>query len=149
MSRHRGRGRRGKTEALALLLTLSSGVQGFTTIHAGSARQALSRLRFICQLAETGSELTVSALSALVSEAVDIVVHCARQGGAVRVTEVLAVEDLQVGHDNVAFTTTSLFARARHDGPLVWTGNLPVRAARALELSGFDLRALTEGWVQR
>ena len=52
------------SEALPLLLTLSSGVKGFTTIHAGSARQALSRLRFICQLAETGNELPVSALSA-------------------------------------------------------------------------------------
>ncbi len=31
-------------EALPLLLTLSSGVQGMTTIHAGGARQALSRL---------------------------------------------------------------------------------------------------------
>ncbi len=39
-------------EALPLLLTLSSGVKGFTTIHAGSARQALTRLRFICQLAD-------------------------------------------------------------------------------------------------
>ncbi len=132
-----------------MLLTLSSGVQGFTTIHAGSARQALSRLRFICQLAESGSELTVSALSALVSEAVDIVVHCARQGGAVRVTEVLAVEDLQVGPDNVAFTTTSIFARARHDAPLTWTGNLPVRAARPLELAGFDLREMADGWTLR
>ncbi|HET6915643.1 MAG TPA: ATPase, T2SS/T4P/T4SS family, partial [Acidimicrobiales bacterium] len=83
-------------EALPLLLTLSSGVQGFTTIHSASARQALSRLRFICQLADTGSELSVTALSALVSEAVDVVVHCARQGSEIRVTEVLAVEDLQV-----------------------------------------------------
>ncbi|MGH9075783.1 MAG: CpaF family protein, partial [Acidimicrobiales bacterium] len=31
-------------EALPLLLTLSSGVKGYTTIHAGSARQALTRL---------------------------------------------------------------------------------------------------------
>lgn len=136
-------------EALPLLLTLSSGVQGFTTIHAGSARQALSRLRFVCQLAETGSDLSASALSALVSEAVDIVVHCARQGGEVRVTEVLAVEDLQVGPETVAFTTTSLFVRTRHDAPLAWTGNLPVRAARALELAGYDLRRLTDGWVGR
>ena len=42
-------------EALPLLLTLSSGVKGFTTIHAGSARQALTRLRFICQLADTSA----------------------------------------------------------------------------------------------
>ena len=40
-------------EALPLLLTLSSGVKGFTTIHAGSARQALTRLRFICQLSDS------------------------------------------------------------------------------------------------
>lgn len=132
-------------EAMALMLTLSSGVQGFTTIHAASARQALSRLRFICQLAETGSELSVAALSALVSEAVDLVVHCTRRGPELRVTEVLAVEDLQVGAGNVAFTTTSIFARPRFGDPLAWTGNLPVRAARALELAGFDVRALTVG----
>lgn len=135
-------------ESLPLLLTLSSGVQGFTTIHAGSARQALSRLRFICQLADSGSELSVSALSSLVSEAVDVVVHCARQTGSVRVGEVLAVEDLQVAAGGVAFTTTPVFERARHDGPLRWTGNLPVRAARALELSGYDLRELSSGWEQ-
>lgn len=129
-------------EALPLLLTLSSGVQGFTTIHAGSARQSLSRLRFICQLAPTGSELTVSALSALVSEAVDVVVHCARQGGRLQVTEVLTVEDLQVGAGTVAFTTTTVFARGRFGEPLRWTGHLPVRAGRPLELAGYDLRSL-------
>jgi pilus assembly protein CpaF len=129
-------------EALPLLLTLSSGVQGFTTIHAGSARQALSRLRFICQLADTGSELTISALSALVSEAVDVVVHCARRGAELKVTEVLAVEDLQVGPGTVAFTTTTVFVRPRFNDPLRWSGNLPVRAARALELHGYDVRAL-------
>lgn len=129
-------------EALPLLLTLSSGVQGFTTIHAGSARQALSRLRFICQLAEAGSELTVSALSALVSEAVDVVVHCARQKGDLRVTEVLAVEDLQVAAGTVAFTTTTVFARSKFTDPLRWSGSLPVRAVRALELQGYDPRSL-------
>ncbi len=50
-------------EALPLLLTLSSGVKGFTTIHAGSCRQALSRLRFICQLADTRSELPMCAVT--------------------------------------------------------------------------------------
>src|SRR3546814_12526057 len=60
-------------EALPLLLTLSSGVKGFTTIHAGSARPALTRLRFICQLAETSSQLPLSALNTLVSERIAIV----------------------------------------------------------------------------
>ncbi|MHB1534008.1 MAG: CpaF family protein [Acidimicrobiales bacterium] len=132
-------------EALPLLLTLSSGVQGFTTIHSGTARQALSRLRFICQLAEAGSELTVSALSSLVSDAIDIVVHCTREGPTLRVSEVLAVEDLQVAAGGVAFTTTSVFSRGRHDEPITWTGNLPVRATRAFSLAGYDLRALLGG----
>lgn len=136
-------------EALPLLLTLSSGVQGFTTIHSASARQALSRLRFICQLADTGMELNVSALSALVSEAVDIVVHCARRGQEIRVTEVLAVEDLQVSSGTVAFTTTSVFARPRLADPLAWTGNVPVRAGRALELHGYDVRSFTAGDLVR
>jgi pilus assembly protein CpaF len=136
-------------EAMPLLLTLSSGVQGFTTIHAGSARQALSRLRFICQLAETGAELSVAALSALVSEAVDLVVHCSRQGTELRLTEVLAVEDLQVAAGTVAFKTTSIFARPRFHDPLTWTGNLPIRAVRALELQGYDIRSLTRGDLVR
>src|SRR4029078_13497852 len=51
-------------EAPPLLLTLSSGVKGFTTTHAGSARQALTRLRFICQLSDSSSELPLSALNA-------------------------------------------------------------------------------------
>jgi pilus assembly protein CpaF len=137
-------------EALPLLLTLSSGVNGLTTIHAGSARQALTRLRFICQLAETSSQLPFSALNSLVSEAIDVVVHCVRRGDAVRVSEILAVEDLQTGPDAAAFTTTSVFARARHDGPLEWTGNLPVRAANGLSAAGYDVRQLVEsgrGWV--
>jgi pilus assembly protein CpaF len=131
-------------EALPLLLTLSSGVQGFTTIHAGSARQALSRLRFICQLAGTGSELTLPALSSLVSEAVDVVVHCARLGGTPQVTEVIAVEDLHVGPDMVAYTTTSVWHRPRSDAALTWTGNLPVRATRSLEMAGYDVRSLVD-----
>jgi pilus assembly protein CpaF len=136
--------RAGDAEALPLLLTLSSGVKGLTTIHAGSARQALTRLRFICQLADTSNELPLSALSALVSEAIDVVVHCTRIGGRVRVSEVLAVEELQTGRDGTQFTVTELFSRPRHDEPLAWTGNLPVRAGRFLEDAGYDVGALLD-----
>ncbi len=129
-------------EALPLLLTLSSGVKGFTTIHAGSCRQALSRLRFICQLADTSSEIPMSALNSLVSESIDIVVHCAREADGPRVTEILAVEDQAAGFDATQFTVTDLFHRRRVDQPLEWTGLLPVRAARALEGAGYDLRDL-------
>jgi len=127
-------------EALPLLLTLSSGVKGFTTIHAGSARQALTRLRFICQLADTSSELPLSALNTLVSEAVDVVVQCARTKQGLRVTEILCVEDLAGGPESTQFTATEVFSRPRGDLPLTWTGNLPVRAARPLREAGHEVR---------
>lgn len=125
-------------EALPLLLTLSSGVTGYTTIHAGSARQALSRLRFLAQLNEAVRSLPLSALNTLVSEAVDLVVQARRTGERVEVTEVLAVEDHQAGPEASAFTVTDLFARARPGQPLAWSGNLPNRATRALEAAGYD-----------
>ena len=126
-------------EALPLLLTLSSGVKGFTTIHAGSARQALTRLRFICQLAE--NNLPMSALNTLVSEAIDVVVHCTRTGDGPRVTEVIAVEDLAGGAEATQFTATPIFSRQTPDGPLTWTGQIPVRLEQLLRQTGIDIRS--------
>jgi len=129
-------------EALPLLLTLSSGVTGFTTIHAGSAHRALTRLRFICQLADTPGGLPLGALNALVSESIDLVVQCARSHGGPQVTEVVAVEDLVGGVDATQFTVTPLFRRGGPDQALRWTGELPVRLGRALADAGHDLRRL-------
>jgi pilus assembly protein CpaF len=124
-------------EALPLLLTLSSGVTGFTTIHAGSARQALSRLRFICQLADTRSELPLGALNALVTESIDVVVQTDRIGGCPVVREIIAVEDQQGDGSGVAFTATDVFQRDSR-GRLCGTGAIPVRAAGRLRASGLD-----------
>ena len=132
-------------EALPLLLTLSSGVKGYTTIHAGSARQALSRLRFIAQLADTRSEIPMAALNSLVSEAVDVVVHCQRMNGKVQVTEIATVEDSQTGADAAAFTMTEVFSRKRWDGPLEGSRQYPVRAARAFDEYGIDHREILGG----
>lgn len=131
-------------EALPLLLTLSSGVKGFTTIHAGSARQALTRLRFICQLSDAGSELPMSALNSLVSESIDVVVHCARGPEGPLVTEVLAVEDLAGGAEAAQFTVTHLFDRPSAGAQLTWTGNVPDRLTRALAGAGIDLPRLLQ-----
>jgi pilus assembly protein CpaF len=128
-------------EALPLLLTLSSGVTGYTTIHAGSARQALTRLRFVCQLADTSSDLPLSALNTLVSESIDVVVHCSRGPDGPQVDEIAAVEDLAAGPDAMQFTLTPLF-EVDAGQRLRPTGELPVRAARGLEVAGFDVRAL-------
>ena len=128
-------------EALPLLLTLSSGVQGFTTIHASSARQSLTRLRFIAQLAD-GADLPLAALNTLVSDAIDVVVHCVRTPAGPRVSSVLAVEDLSGPADATQFTTTEVFVRDPATGALQWTGHVPVRLGRALHEHGTDIRAL-------
>ncbi len=130
-------------EALPLLLTLSSGVKGYTTIHAGSARQALSRLRFIAQLADTRSELPMSALNSLVTEAVDVVVHATRINGIPRVTEIAAVEGLQGGADATSFTISQVFSR-NDQGLLEWTGNVPTRIRQPLADAGHDVRDLLD-----
>lgn len=131
-------------EALPLLLTLSSGVKGYTTVHAGSARQALTRLRFICQLADAARDLPMSALNTLVSESIDMVVHCGRGPRGPQVNEIIAVEDLTGGFDAAQFTVTELFTREGPAAPLRWTGNIPTRMERALRLNGCDLRALLQ-----
>ncbi len=127
-------------EALPLLLTLSSGVKGFTTIHAGSARQALTRLRFICQLGDTSNELPMAALNNLVSEAVDVVVHCRRTPEGPRVAEVACVEDLIGPADSPQFTVTDLFNSARGGSGIAWSGVVPTRLARAFADAGSDVR---------
>ena len=131
-------------EALPLLLTLSSGVKGFTTIHAGSARQALTRLRFICQLSNSSNELPMSALNSLVSEAIDVVVHCVRTSDGPRVSSVVCVEDLVGGSENTQFTVTEVFSQPQRDADLQWTTLVPSRTTRAMEDAGIDIRSLLD-----
>ncbi len=129
-------------EALPLLLTLSSGVTGYTTIHAGSARQALTRLRFICQLADTSNELPMAALNSLVSEAIDVVVHCERTSRGPRLSAIVCVEESLGAADSTNFTITDTFTRSAASGDLKWTGQVPTRVAAALAATGVDVRDL-------
>ena len=129
-------------EALPLLLTLSSGVTGYTTIHAASARQALTRLRFVSQLADTSTALPLAALNSLVSESIDLVVQCTRSASGPLVSEVVAVEDLAGGLEATQFTVTDVYRRAGNDRPLAWSGEVPVRVGRRLASAGYDVRQL-------
>ncbi len=128
----------GNAEALPFLLTLSSGVTGYTTIHAASATRALTRLRFVAQLSGTARDLPMAALNALVSDAVDLVVHTERGPDGPQVTSVVAVEDLTAGAESVQFTTTELFRRDR-DG-LSPTGEVPLRAGERMRRAGVEVR---------
>jgi len=131
-------------EALPLLLTLSSGVTGYTTIHAASARLALNRLRFVAQLPESGRDLPVSALNALVSDAIDLVVHTERGPSGPEVSAIVAVEDLTAGADAVNFTTTDVFGRDMPGDELTWSGLVPMRVGERMQRCGEDVRALLE-----
>ena len=117
-------------------------MKGLTTIHAGSARQALTRLRFVCQLAAV--DLPMAALNTLVAEAIDVVVHCRRTDAGPRVAEIVAVEDLAGGAEATQFTITPLFVRDDTTSELTWTGQIPVRLLGQLRAAGVDLRALLE-----
>lgn len=126
-------------EALPLLLTLSSGVKGYTTIHAGSARQALTRLRFVCQLSDAAGDLPITALNTLVSEAVDVVVHAERGPDGPRITSVVAVEDLVAGADATQFTVTEVFHRPTVRDPIASTGAVPARLAALFARAGVEM----------
>jgi pilus assembly protein CpaF len=75
----------------------------------------------------------------MVSEAVDLIVYCARGPGGPRVTEIAAVEDLVAGPEATQFTVTGVFLRAGRDQPLSWSGQVPLRLARRFELAGLDI----------
>ena len=102
----------------------------------------MSRLRFVAQLADVGSEIPLSALQGLISESVDVVIQCERSASGPRVTEVIAVEELQGASDSTSFTTTELLRRPHPGAELHWTGQVPVRLARLFESRGLDLITL-------
>ena len=130
-------------EALPLLLTLSSGIKGFTTIHSANARGALSRLRFLAELSDAGS-LPHGALTTLVSDAVDLVVFSQRTPSGPQVSEIIAVEEQLVDVSSGAFTVTDLFTRRSPSDPLEWTSLLPQRLAHLFSAAGSEIGAVLQ-----
>jgi pilus assembly protein CpaF len=96
-------------------------------------------------LSDSSSELPLTALNTLVSESIDVVVHCGRGADGPRVTEIIAMEDLAGGPEAAQFTVTQVFDRPGTGQELRWSGNVPVRIARALAESGADLHSLLQG----
>jgi pilus assembly protein CpaF len=93
-------------EALAFLLTVSSGVPGLSTIHARSTRDALIRLRLLSELA-LGSAHS-AALTQLISEGIDLVCFLERDKDRFEVAELVAVEDPALTQNGATFVTTPL-----------------------------------------
>jgi pilus assembly protein CpaF len=77
-------------EALDLLIALNSGLPGMCTLHANSAREAVTKLCTLPLLA--GENVSHSFVVPTVAASVDVVVHLARDGrGQRKVREIVAV----------------------------------------------------------
>lgn len=95
-------------EALDLLLALNTGVPGAATIHANSARDALTRLAALPLLA--GRNIGAAFVLPAVASSVDLVVHCERDAaGRRRVREIVA----PTGVDDGIITARTVYEARR------------------------------------
>lgn len=116
-------------EALDMLSAMASGHDGsLSTVHAGSAEEALRRVETLALMADVA--LPHSAVRDQVAGAIDLVVHQRREAdGARRVASVCEVVRAAGG-----VGTRELFAR--RDGRAVWRAPLPASLAARLAAAG-------------
>jgi len=127
-----------QAEALDLLVAMNSGMPGMSSVHANSARDAVTKLCVLPMLA--GENVTASYIVPTVASAVDIVVHTGtRADGHRRLREIVALSGrVEDGVIEVADVFTS---RA---GDLVRAQGFPPHTDR-FEAHGIDLRAVLAG----
>ncbi|SDQ08522.1 CpaF family protein [Quadrisphaera sp. DSM 44207] len=125
-------------ESLDLLIALNSGLPGMASVHANSAREAITKLCTLPLLA--GQNVGARFVVPTVAASIDLVVHVALDGdGRRRVREVLAVPGRVEGDVVEAaevFTTS--------DGQLVRADGFPPHEDRFTR-AGIDVRALLVG----
>lgn len=124
-----------EAEAFDMLVALNAGIPGMCTLHANSAREAVTKLCTLPLLA--GENVTAAFVVPTVASAVDLVVHLdLDREGRRGVREIVAVTGrVEAG----VVETAEIFAR--RDGRLVRSGGYPGaddRFARA----GYDVAAL-------
>ena len=125
-------------EALDMLQAMNTGHDGsLTTIHANSARDALSRVETMVMM--SGYELPLRAIRDQAASAIDIVVQVARlRDGSRRVTEVSEITgmegDIISTQDLIRYEQRGLSAQGKVLGDFVPTGVLPNCLQRFEEL---------------
>ncbi|PZU48080.1 MAG: CpaF family protein [Arsenicicoccus sp.] len=122
-------------ESLDLLIALNSGLPGMCTIHANSAREAVTKMCTLPLLA--GSNVSSSFVVPTVASSVDIVVHLALEAqGARQVREIVAIPGRTEGE---IVEIADLFVRSGPD--LVRADGFPPHVERFTR-AGFDLGRL-------
>lgn len=118
-----------EAESLDLLIALNSGLPGACSIHANSARDALTKLCTLPLLA--GRNIDASFVTPTVASCIDIVVHCEMdKRGSRRVVEILAPSGQVTGTagNGGVIEASSIFALEGRD--LVATGGYPMKLAK-------------------
>ena len=122
-------------ESLDLLIALNSGIPGMCTIHANSAREAVTKMCTLPLLA--GENVSSRFVVPTVAAAVDIVVHVAlERDGVRRVREIVAVPGRAEGE---VIETADLFTT--REGLLRRANGFPPHR-EAFERAGYDVSAL-------
>jgi pilus assembly protein CpaF len=113
-----------EAESLDLLIALNSGLPGMCSIHANSARDALTKLSTLPLLA--GRNIDSSFILPTVAGCIDIVVHCVMdRHGRRRVSEIIAPSGQLAG---TVIEASPIFAST--DGALKPTGGYPTKLAK-------------------
>ena len=129
-------------EALDMLQAMNTGHDGsLTTVHANSARDALTRIETMVLMA--GLELPMRAIRGHMSAALDLIVHLERlEDGSRRVTHITEVQrmegDVITLQDIYTFQVDSLNPDRTISGTLQPTGLRPLLQAK-FEKRGIDL----------
>ncbi|MQA05301.1 MAG: hypothetical protein GEV07_22115 [Streptosporangiales bacterium] len=125
-------------ECLDLLIALNSGIPGMCSVHANSAREAITKLCTLPLLA--GENVTHGFVTPTVAGCVDLVVQLDLGGGGQRhVREVVAVTGRVEGD---VVETADVFVSS--DGRLVRADGFPPHPQRFARM-GYDLQALLAG----
>lgn len=125
-------------ESLDLLIALNSGMPGMCTIHANSAREAVTKLCTLPLLA--GDNVTHKFVVPTVAGCIDLVVHISAESGGRRVVrEVLAIPERVEG--DVVEAAELFVTRNEH---LVRADGWPPHVERFAP-GGFDLADLLAG----
>jgi pilus assembly protein CpaF len=126
-------------EALDLLIALNSGIPGLATIHANSAREAVTKLCTLPLLA--GENVAHHFVVPTVASSVDLVVHLIKDGeGRRRVREIVALPGRA---ENGVVEVAQLFA-TDPSGRLTRADGYPPHVER-YAWAGYDLAALLGG----
>lgn len=124
-----------QSESLDLLIALNSGLPGMCTVHANSAREAMTKMCTLPLLA--GENVGAKFVVPTVAASIDIVVHIAlERDGVRRVREIVAVPGRA---EQDVIEIADLFVT--HDGRLRRAGGFPPHVER-FERAGYDVATL-------